>query len=63
MNPNPRCEEDRFSCLVKSFLTEVQTAGGVDHAAPALGLSMQSSISINLNVAVFPSPAQKIGKD
>lgn len=46
---------------VTVFLTEVQTAGGVDHAASALGLSVQSSISVNLYVAIFPSSAKKIG--
>lgn len=42
-----------------NVLTEVQTAGGVDHAAPALGLSVQGGIAVNLYVAVFPGPAKK----
>lgn len=46
-----------------SFLTEVQAARGVDHAAPALGLSVQSSVSVNLDVAVFPSPAEERGAE
>lgn len=45
----------------ENFLTEVQAAGGVDHAAPALGLSVQGGFSVNLYVAVFPSPAKKRG--